>query len=367
VRIRQTPPITIFTPSFADEDNTNAQNLTVKEIVARLPPDLFRVIMISAGKPDVRIAARPNTDLVRWSEHWNSARLIKKIFLSKPDIYFFPRYGPLDRTFFALRRYLGLRTAIVSYVVMTMTDVAASKLAWQSIFRADRLCANSEYVAETIAQRFGVDAEVIYDGVDRRFFFARQETDGSDSSKDLVVLYAGSFQARKRVDLVIQSAVRWPNIQFRLAGQGETERLCRVLCQQHGCKNVTFLGHLSSDELGQEMRKADIFLFPSILEGHPQVLLQAAACGLPAIAMNHYRPSYVVNGKTGFLVESDQKLAECFDLLVTNPELQQSMSEAATRYSRNFDWDRIAVQWIDIFREVVEEKQRVWRPRIQHA
>jgi hypothetical protein len=37
--------ITIFTPSHADVDNTNAQNLTAKEIVARLPPERFRVAM----------------------------------------------------------------------------------------------------------------------------------------------------------------------------------------------------------------------------------------------------------------------------------------------------------------------------------
>ena|SRR5579863_3626449 len=47
-----TRPITIFTPSFADDDGTNAQDLTVKEIVARLPSDLFRVVMICSGNPD---------------------------------------------------------------------------------------------------------------------------------------------------------------------------------------------------------------------------------------------------------------------------------------------------------------------------
>jgi glycosyltransferase involved in cell wall biosynthesis len=47
------------------------------------------------------------------------------------------------------------------------------------------------------------------------------------------------------------------------------------------------------------MRKADVFLFPSVLEGHPQVLGQAAACGLPAVAMDLYRPDYIVSGKRG--------------------------------------------------------------------
>jgi hypothetical protein len=35
--------IKVFTPSFADQSNTNAQNLPVKEGVARMDPSRFRV------------------------------------------------------------------------------------------------------------------------------------------------------------------------------------------------------------------------------------------------------------------------------------------------------------------------------------
>ncbi|HMB83663.1 MAG TPA: hypothetical protein VKI40_06370, partial [Terriglobales bacterium] len=59
--------ITIFTPSFADEANTNAQNLTAKEIVSRLPPDRFRVLLLGDGAPDPRILARENTEILPWS------------------------------------------------------------------------------------------------------------------------------------------------------------------------------------------------------------------------------------------------------------------------------------------------------------
>lgn len=353
-------PITIFTPSFADENNTNAQNLTVKEIVARLPPEQFEVIMLTASVPDARIEARSNTELIRWSPHGNSAKLINKIVLSSPDIYFFPRCGPLDRIFFGFRRYFQLRTALVSYVVMAMNDEASSKMARHSILAADRICANSDYVARTVARRFGVDSEIVYDGVDHRSFFA---PDHRDHEGALVVLYAGSFQARKRVDLVIQQASRRPDVNFRLAGQGETERSCRALCQQYGCKNVVFLGHLDSAKLGKEMRNADIFLFPSVLEGHPQVLLQAAACGLPAIAMSCYQPEYVLNGQTGFLVASDAELRERLDLLIANAALRCSMSHAAVWHSKKFNWDRIADQWSVIFREVVEKRQKGRCPR----
>jgi glycosyltransferase involved in cell wall biosynthesis len=353
----RTRPITIFTPSSAGEDNTNAQNLTVKEIVARLPSEQFQVIMISEGKPDPRIASRRNTELIPWTEHWNTVRLLKRCLLRSPDIYFFPRYGPLDRAFFDSRKYLGKRTALVSYVVMMMNDLTGRGLIGRSIVEADRLCVNSRYVGDTVREKFGLDSTTIHDGVDRRFFFPRRRGAGIRGSNPLVVLYAGSLQPRKRVELVIQEAVRRPGVQFRLAGSGETEKRCRALCREHNCHNVFFLGRLSSSQLGEEMRKADVFFFPSILEGHPQVLGQAAACGLPAVAMNVYRPDYVVHGETGFLAGLDADLSEKLDVLLRDSELRHSMASAAARHSRKFDWDQITEQWIEVFQDVVAERQ----------
>jgi len=361
--MRKSGPITIFTPSFADAHNTNAQNLTVKEVVARLPPELFRVIMIADGIPDSRLLNRPNTQFVNWSQHGNTVRLLAHIAGARPDIYFFPRYGPLDRVFMNVRRCWPVRTALLTYVVMTMEDTATSNLARQSIECAQRVYANSNFVAKSICDRFGVDAEVIHDGVDKRFFFASEKIRQAHS----VVLYAGSFQPRKRVELVIEQAARFPSVQFRIAGRGETESWCRERARQHGCTNVTFLGHLSSEKLGEEMRQADIFFFPSILEGHPQVLGQAAACGLPAIAMNCYRPDYVVHGKTGFLAESDAELGTYLDCLIASPSLRSAMSVAALHHVRNFEWDHIALQWSSAFQEMAEAHQKLWWARTQSA
>jgi glycosyltransferase involved in cell wall biosynthesis len=100
------------------------------------------------------------------------------------------------------------------------------------------------------------------------------------------------------------------------------------------------------------MRSADIFLFPSIDEGHPQVLGQAAACGLPVIAMNSYHPDYVVNGETGFLLGSDQEITTTLQLLISNSDLRHAMAAAAIRHSRKFDWDRITEEWVAVFMQV---------------
>ena len=109
--------ITVFTPSYADDRNTNAQNLTVKEVVARMDPSRFRVVMLGAGVSDPRIAGRSNTRVLPWRKHGNTARILLHLLTHVPDAYFFPREGPLDAAFLAARASLRLRSALVTYVV----------------------------------------------------------------------------------------------------------------------------------------------------------------------------------------------------------------------------------------------------------
>jgi glycosyltransferase involved in cell wall biosynthesis len=350
----QPRPITVFTPSDAGAGNTNAQNLTVKEIVARLPEDQFHVTMLCDGNADPRLSARMNTRLVGWTRRGNTVRLLRHCLFPPPDIYFFPRCGPLDRVFFDVRKRMGLRTALITYIVMAMDPVTSSGMIGRSIREGDMVFGNSKHVAETIHQTFGVKASPIYDGIDRRYYFPAKERRENAAP---VVLYAGSLQPRKRVEMVIQQAARLPSPQFRIAGKGETERRCRDLAQQSGCRNVSFLGHLSSQRLGEEMRQADIFFFPSILEGNPQALLQASACGLVCIAMDLYRSDYVVDGQTGFLARSDAELSEGLDRVTGDAALRRSFSAAAIRHTDQFNWDDIAGQWAAAFQEAVARRR----------
>jgi len=350
--------ITIFTPSFADECDTNAQNLTVKEVVARLAPEKFRVVMLYEDTPDPRIAARLNTRLLRWRRRGNALRILADILRHVPDVYFFPREGPLDAAFLTLRRILHLKTAVVTYIVSggLYNPEPPRTTMMRNVREADSVFANCNYLSALVRERMGREAGVRYDGIDTRFFFPGDKTTPTD--KKLTMLFAGSLRSYKRAEIVVRQAARWPQVQFRILGKGEEEQNCRRLAADLGCSNVAFVGHVSSPQVGEEMRAADIFFFPSILEGHPQVLGQAAACGLPVIAMNIYRPEYVVDGKTGFLANSDEELAARLDLLVQQPEMRLSMREAAIVHARNYDWDKITLQWQDAFEQATMERRK---------
>jgi glycosyltransferase involved in cell wall biosynthesis len=350
--------ITVFTPSFADDANTNAQNLTVKEIVSRLPPDRFRVVMLGDGAPDPRIRARGNTEILRWHRRGNTPRWLARLLFSKIDVYFFPREGPLDASFLFFRRSLGLPVALVTYIVMALDEIDVGPTMARSIREGDCVFANSRYVAQTVQDRFGVATRTIHSGIKRDLFHPPVEARRTGHRPKLTVLYAGSFQARKRVDIVIREAANWPAVEFRLVGKGEEEDKCRSLVTELKCSNVTFVGHLSQLALAEEMRNADVFLFPSVLEGHPQVLGQAASSGLPAIAMEKYRPDYVVNGETGYLVKSDIELSHKLRLLLTDHDLRFKMSAAAARHAAQFDWDTVARDWGNVFEEAAGKRRK---------
>jgi glycosyltransferase involved in cell wall biosynthesis len=353
--------ITVFTPSFADDDNTNAQNLTVKEVVARMDPARFRVVMLGLRAPDARIAARPNTQILRWRSRGNTAFSLWHLLTHVPDVYFFPREGPLDRGFLAARGHLALKTALVTYVVSGGLEKDNRPLLFRAIREADIVVGNSRYMAGMAQKLGGKNVETIYDGVDRRYYYIASNADEHGGNR---VLFAGSFRGYKRADLMIDAAARHPQWEFRFAGTGEEEIACRRRAQELGCQNVRFLGHLNAVQLGEEMRQAQILFHPSEIEGHPQVLGQAAACGLPCIARKSYDPDYVLDGATGLLAGSDDELSQALARLITDSDLRRRMSAAAIQHAAKFDWDGVAAQWSETMEKAVEIRQNHGRQRI---
>ncbi len=121
-----------------------------------------------------------------------------------------------------------------------------------------------------------------------------------------------------------------------------------------GLTNVALAGLLGAEQLREEYRRADIFLFPSIFEGSPKVILEAAACGLPVIVRNNYSPETVVHGTTGYQAASDEELYGFLKALLDNRELRQELGRKGRQHSQKYDWDVITAQWDDAFTRLTE-------------
>jgi glycosyltransferase involved in cell wall biosynthesis len=223
----------------------------------------------------------------------------------------------------------------------------------KSILQADFLAANGSSVSQDVARQFGREAQVIYDVVDKDIFFPPQQPRSSATTN---VLYVGSFRPYKRTMQVVEAAATFPDLQFTLVGDGEDRAACAREAERLSLRNIRFLGNQPPWRVGEEMRKADIFFFPSTMEGHPQVLCQAAACGLPTVARDLYHPDAVIHGTTGFLASNENQMREYLALLAANSELRSRFAYCSIEHAKSFDVSNIASQWAHAFETLVARR-----------
>jgi glycosyltransferase involved in cell wall biosynthesis len=106
------------------------------------------------------------------------------------------------------------------------------------------------------------------------------------------------------------------------------------------------------------MQAADGFVLTSLWEGLPMALLEAAACGLPAVATDVLGTREVVrDGETGWLASGGNTgaLAERMSFMMTIPaERRKAMGERA-RHSviERFSLNAVLHRWEDLYRELL--------------
>ena len=93
------------------------------------------------------------------------------------------------------------------------------------------------------------------------------------------------------------------------------------------------------------MKSAKVFAFSSTREGFGIVAIEANACGLPVVTINHPQNAakyLIVNELNGFVTENKtEPFKEKIQLLLKNPALQQVMSHNAIKESKKYDWKKI--------------------------
>ena len=100
----------------------------------------------------------------------------------------------------------------------------------------------------------------------------------------------------------------------------------------------------------------DVFLFPSLMEGMPNVIMEAMASGMPVITTETCgMPDVVEDGFNGLLIPPADSLAieRAVLNLAASPELRGQLGEAAQLSMRRYTWERSARLLESLFRRVI--------------
>ena len=352
--------VRILVDSFADKGLPNAQMANAREIIRRLDPALFHVSTFCVDEPDPHIARRPNIRLIKLPRKRQTVTIFREFVLGKHEILFYVKSSPASKWYLRLRQNWRDHRITVGTVESrcdlrnqpTITPQAV-RLWEQTVLRCDYLFSNSPAVQQSLQSEYGLKSQIVPTGVNTKFF---EPIRNRAPNRRARVLFVGSLRPFKQPDLLLDAALRFPNADFVIAGDGPMAGQLKDRMQDQNIRNVRLAGLLGAVQLRHEYQQADIVLFPSVWEGSPKVILEAAACALPVIARKNYEPETVINGKTGYLINSDQELFQHLEALLYSPKLRQELGVAGREHSKQFDWDVLTGCWQEIFLRLTSQK-----------
>ncbi len=189
-------------------------------------------------------------------------------------------------------------------------------------------------------------------GVDTEQFHPRRRsmewrtrlTDGHPDAP--LLLYVGRLAVEKRIEWLRPVLDTLPHVRLAIVGDGPLRPTleAQFAGTQRDASRTVFTGYLRGDDLAAAYAAADLFTFPSANETFGNVVLEAMASGLPAIAPRAGGPvDLVIPGTNGFLcAPHDQAEWLAFiRLCVEDPALLKRMGLQARCFAESHSWERV--------------------------
>lgn len=185
----------------------------------------------------------------------------------------------------------------------------------------------------------------------------------SPSAEKLDVVYLGRLIKPKNVDMLLRAIAilkkEFPRIKAGIIGDGPEMSGLRSLAEELGIRdNVKFFGFVEDfDEVSALMKSSKVFVIPSTQEGGASIVtLEANACGLPVIAVDHplgIDKRLILSGKTGFFVKlTPDAIAEKIRLLLSDEKLRSQMKADAIEFAQGYDWEKITGEIEKVYAEI---------------
>ncbi len=247
---------------------------------------------------------------------------------------------------------------------LRVRDAVSRALTRPVVRAARRLLVVSEDLGRVAVDRYGAEPariRAIPNGCDASIFHPRSRTEaraalGIDPDARLVV-YVGRLVPEKGLrELLDACAVlvrEDPRLQLALVGEGPMRGEIDARLAALPALRIRLPGAQGPTDVARWMAAADVVTLPSYSEGHPNVLVEALACGRPVVATPVGGIPEVVDADCGVLVPARDAAALAEGLRAA---LARRWDEAALsrRFSRS--WEQVAAETLLACEEAVAER-----------
>jgi glycosyltransferase involved in cell wall biosynthesis len=242
-----------------------------------------------------------------------------------------------------------------------MSDLESRPLAYRNLYQqynreielADIVLCGSDFVKET-AVFFGHEPskfKVLNYGVEIKDFENNERT-YSQKTSGLKFVFVGTVSWRKGADVLMNV---WEK--FNERNPGNTLHFYGSLEKEVETKKIPGLfmhGRVDRPTLIEELKTADVFVFPSTFEGSSLSIYQAMAMGLPVITTKN-SGSLIIHNESGLIMEAGNKedLFANMELLLINPVLRAKFGATACMKVQEYTWDHYGLQLKNIIQDLL--------------
>ncbi|HEY7539338.1 MAG TPA: glycosyltransferase family 4 protein [Methylomirabilota bacterium] len=272
------------------------------------------------------------------------------------------------------RRRLGLAVPVVAHHHHLDPSPLNPLIEKRVIEEVDALVVGSEFSRRQLREALGVRTDhvaVVPYGVDAKFAPRPPRVDLAERwglRGRQVVLFFGGLKPRKNLETMLDVwtavAPSHPDARLLVAGGGVLLDDLRRRADRLGISSsVVFTGYVPEADKADYFNLAEVFFFPSAMEGFGLAVGEAMSSGLPVVVSNRGSiPELVVDGEGGFVSDPTDpaRFAERLRLLLGDAALRHKLGQAnAARIEERFRWDRC----VDGTRRVYEATLETWRRR----
>ena len=180
-----------------------------------------------------------------------------------------------------------------------------------------------------------------------------------------IVLYVGRVDPEKKRGVVIdacnEARKKGPTALLVVVGDGvDKMRLMQKVEKMGLSEDVRFLGKVLPPDLYELYKIGDVFATASEIETQGIVLIEAAACGLPLIAVDKGAVSEVcITDENGYLCKPGNvdEISTAMVKILSDAKLRKEFSENSIKIAHEHDFEKTLDKFENIYRKVITDKK----------
>jgi phosphatidylinositol alpha-1,6-mannosyltransferase len=181
-------------------------------------------------------------------------------------------------------------------------------------------------------------------------------------AREPVAIFVGRLEEPKGLDFVLRSMTslerRGRGVRLLVVGEGTHRAALESMADALGLRDrVLFLGHKPRVEIPRYLSASDVFVSGTLREAVSMALLEAFACGLPAVVTDGGGAhELIVDGRNGYVV-TDRDPDWFGDRVLEVADARGAMAEGCRRVAERYSARAIGRELLDAFGELLHSAQ----------